>query len=290
LSVTDEGVPLADDAYTHDVLGCYRLAIMIELPSTDVDLDRLPTDGDLGRLQLTTLLYYLHCTNPDNGLVRDKTEPNAPASIAAIGMAMATFPVVVERGIIVREFAAKITRKRLQYLMSCPQGPEPDSSGYKGFCYHFLDIETGRRVWQCELSTIDSAFLIAGALTAATYFDRDTPDEAEIRQLAMALYERAGLELGQGRGCDFDAWLASGKRLHPLSVAWLRRGAAALYHRSWLSDPSIAARELRGIHGNIRMAKYLWPRNALFRTSVHTSAVAYVDRLSRHPGRVHAPA
>jgi hypothetical protein len=164
---------------------------MIELPSTDVDLDRLPTDGDLARLQFTTLLYYLHCTNPDNGLVRDKTEPNAPASIAAIGMALATIPVVVERGIIIREFAAKITRKRLRYLMSCPQGPEPDASGYKGFFYHFLDIETGRRVWQCELSTIDSAFLFAGALTAATYFDRDTPDEAEIRQLAMALYERA---------------------------------------------------------------------------------------------------
>ena len=164
---------------------------MIELPSTDVDLDRLPTDSDLGRLQFTTLLYYLHCTNPDNGLVRDKTEPNAPASIAAIGMALATIPVVVERGIIIREFAAKITRKRLHYLMSCPQGPEPDSSGYKGFFYHFLDIETGRRVWQCELSTINSAFLFAGALTVATYFDRDTPDEAEIRQLAMALYERA---------------------------------------------------------------------------------------------------
>ena len=64
-----------------------------------------------------------------------------------------------------------------------PQGPEPDASGYKGFFYHFLDIETGRRVWQCELSTIDSAFLFAGALTVGTYFDRDTPDEVEIRNL-----------------------------------------------------------------------------------------------------------
>jgi hypothetical protein len=159
--------------------------------STDEVLDRLPTDQDFSRLQFTTLLYYLQCTNPDNGLVRDKTEPNAPASIAAIGMALATIPVVVERGVLFREFAAKITRSRLRYLMACPQGPEPDSSGYKGFFYHFLDIETGRRVWQCELSTIDSAFLFAGALTVATYFDGDTADEAEIRQLASALYERA---------------------------------------------------------------------------------------------------
>ena len=164
---------------------------MPETLSTDADLDRLPTDHDLSRLQFTTVLYYLHCTNPDNGLVRDKTEPNAPASIAAIGMALATIPVVVERGVLTREFAAKIIRSRLRYLMACPQGPEPDSSGYKGFFYHFLDIETGRRVWQCELSTIDSAFLFAGALTVATYFDRDTADEAEIRGLATALYERA---------------------------------------------------------------------------------------------------
>ena len=114
-----------------------------------------------------------------------------PASIAAIGMALATIPVIVERGVIFREFAAKITRRRLQYLVDCPQGPEPDASGYKGFFYHFLDIETGRRVWECELSTIDSAFLFAGALTVATYFDRDTPEEAEIRHLAMTLYERA---------------------------------------------------------------------------------------------------
>jgi hypothetical protein len=104
---------------------------MPEMLSTDATLDHLPTDQDLARLQFTTLLYYLHCTNPDNGLVRDKTEPNTPASIAAIGMALATIPVMVERGIIVREFAAKIARNRLRYLMACPQGPDPNSSGYK---------------------------------------------------------------------------------------------------------------------------------------------------------------
>ena len=125
---------------------------------------------------MSTLLYYLHETNPDNGLVRDKTDPNAPVSIAAVGMALATIPVVVERGVLYRDFAAKITVKRLRYLLACPQGPEPDATGYKGFFYHFLDIETGRRVWNCELSTIDSAFLFAGALTAGTYFDRDTPE------------------------------------------------------------------------------------------------------------------
>jgi len=131
----------------------------------DVDdgLHLLLTERDLGLLQLSTVLYYLHESNPDNGLVCDKTDPKAPVSIAAVGMALATIPGVVERGVLFRDFAAKITLKRLRYLRECPQGPEPDASGYKGFFYHFLDIETGRRVWQCELSTIDSAFLFAGA-------------------------------------------------------------------------------------------------------------------------------
>jgi len=164
---------------------------MAENPDAIDDLDQQLADKDLGLLQISTVLYYLRESNPDNGLVRDKTDPTAPVSIAACGMALATIPVIVERGVMYREFAAKITLKRLRYLLACPQGPEPDASGYKGFFYHFLDIETGRRVWQCELSTIDSAFLFAGALTAGTYFDGDTPVELEIRSLADTLYQRA---------------------------------------------------------------------------------------------------
>src|SRR3954469_23379102 len=154
--------------------------------TTDDDLHRLPTDQDLNRLQRTTVLYYLHETNPDNGLVRDKTHPDIPCSIAAVGMALATMPAIVERGVVIRKFAAKIARRRLRSLLDLPQGPGPDAAGYKGFFYHFLDIETGRRVWDCELSTLDSAFLFAGVLTCATYFDADTADEAEVRRLPHA--------------------------------------------------------------------------------------------------------
>ena len=164
---------------------------MADRPQTEEEPDRLPTDEDLERLQWTTILYYLHETNPDNGLVRDKTDPAAPCSIAAVGMSLATLPVAVERGVFFRPFAAKLARRKLRYLHDLAQGPEPDASGYKGFFYHFLDIETGRRVWQCELSTLDSAFLLAGALTAGAYFDADTPTEAEVRNLASALYDRA---------------------------------------------------------------------------------------------------
>jgi hypothetical protein len=66
----------------------------------------------------------------------------------------------------------------------------PDATGHRGFFYHFLDVTTGRRAWHCELSTIDTAILIAGALTAAAYFNQATDDEREVRRLADALYRR----------------------------------------------------------------------------------------------------
>src|SRR3954451_23792151 len=189
-------------------------------PTDDDHLGRMPTDQELGRLQWTTVLYYLHETNPDNGLVRDKTDPDAPCSIAAVGLALATIPVVVEHGVVIRKFAAKIARRRLRNLLDLPQRPGPDAAGYKGFFYHFLDVETGRRVWDCELSTLDSAFLFAGVLTCATYFDADTADEAEVRRLADALYRRA----------DWD---------------WARDGGATLTH-GWRPDTGFIPHRYQG--------------------------------------------
>jgi hypothetical protein len=173
---------------------------MAEPGTMEEDLNRTPADHELDRLQWTTVLYYLHETNPDNGLVRDKTDLTTPCSIAAVGLGLATIPVIVEREVVIRKFAAKIARRRLRSLLELPQGPEPDAAGYKGFFYHFLDIETGRRVWDCELSTLDSAFLFAGVLTCATYFDADTADEAEVRRLADALYRRADWDWARDGG------------------------------------------------------------------------------------------
>jgi hypothetical protein len=167
------------------------------MPLTDqamdplLDAERPPTDQDLDRLRLTTIEYYIHETNPANGLIRDKTDPAAPCSIAAVGLGLAAIPVLVERGVISREFAPEIALRPLRLLHNSPHGPEPDSTGYKGFYYHFLDMKSGRRVWECELSTIDSAFLFAGMLTCASYFDGDSESEAEIRRLAETLYRRA---------------------------------------------------------------------------------------------------
>jgi hypothetical protein len=151
----------------------------------------LPTDQDLDRLQATTVHYYLHEANTANGLIRDKTQPRAPCSIAAVGLGLGNHSRAHRTCLIDREFAPELALHRLRFFRDSPHGPAADATGYKGFYYYFLDMKNGRRVWQCELSPIDSAFLFAGMLTCAAYFDRDTEEEAEVRQLADALYRRA---------------------------------------------------------------------------------------------------
>ncbi|MEO8142817.1 MAG: glucoamylase family protein [Betaproteobacteria bacterium] len=158
------------------------------------------SDADLEKLKRESFGYFLHEVNPANGLVIDKTEPDWPASIAATGLALAAYPIGVERGFMPRHAAVERTLTTLRFFWNSPQGAEPDATGYRGFYYHFLDMQTGRRAWQCELSTVDSAFLLAGALAAGIYFDADNADEHEIRTLADALYRRADWQWAQNRG------------------------------------------------------------------------------------------
>ena len=155
------------------------------------------SDHELEELQRLTFDYFLKETNPENGLVPDSTRQGSPCSIAPTGFALAAYPVGVERGFITRDDAIRRTLTSLRFFANSPQGPEPDATGYKGFYYHFLDMKTGRRTMDCELSTIDSTFVIAGALTAAEYFNRDTKDEREIRNLAVSLYLRADWQWAQ---------------------------------------------------------------------------------------------
>ncbi|MDX6531817.1 MAG: hypothetical protein QOH41_4107 [Blastocatellia bacterium] len=145
----------------------------------------------LSDLQSDAFKYFVHEVNPVNGLIRDCTKEGWPSSIAAVGMALSVYPLGVEHGFIDRAEAIGRALRKLRFFAGSEQSTSPNATGYKGFYYHFLDMETGRRAWECELSTIDSTFLFAGMLAAAAYFDRDSAEEAEIRKLADELYRRA---------------------------------------------------------------------------------------------------
>ncbi|HVT40074.1 MAG TPA: glucoamylase family protein, partial [Gemmatimonadaceae bacterium] len=154
----------------------------------------------LESIQRGAFEYFRKETNPANGLVLDKTAASWPASIAAVGLGLAAYPVAVERRFITRDEAIERVLTTLRFFWGSSQGPEPTSTGYKGFFYHFLDINSGARAWNCELSTVDSALFFAGALTAARYFDRDAPAERSVRELSAQLYARADWQWAQNGG------------------------------------------------------------------------------------------
>lgn len=142
-------------------------------------------------LQRRTFNYFIKYGNADNGLVQDKSAPDSPASITSVGMALAAYPVAVERGFMDRQEAAARVLRTLAFFWNSPQGPEADATGYKGFYYHFLEMDSGRRSKDSEVSTIDSTCFFASALAASQYFDAETEDEQAIRELADGLYRRA---------------------------------------------------------------------------------------------------
>lgn len=163
---------------------------MTEHPPTPVRMTSFG-DADLEALERDTFRYFWRETNPANGLIPDNTSADdLPASIAGVGLALSSYPVGVERSFVTRAQAVERALTTLRFFWHAPHGPMPDATGHRGFFYHFLDRTTGRRAWRSELSTIDTAILIAGVLTAAAYFDRDTDAEREVRRLADALYRR----------------------------------------------------------------------------------------------------
>jgi hypothetical protein len=158
------------------------------------------SDEELSRIESDTFKYFADEINLENGLVPDSTKQGSPASIAAVGFALTAYPIAVERKYLSRTEAVKRTLTTLRFFHDAPQGKEPDATGYKGFYYHFLDMQTGQRAWKCELSTIDTTYLLAGGLTAARYFDRENKSEREIRTLAESLYKRADWNWAQNGG------------------------------------------------------------------------------------------
>jgi hypothetical protein len=192
--------------------------------------------GELATLQRHTFGYFVHEVNPANGLVRDNTRYGSPSSIAAVGLALACYPVAAERGYLTREEAAARAQTTLRFFAESAQGPEPDATGHRGFFYHFLDLRTGRRAHGCELSTMDTAILLAGALTAAAYFDRDVPLETRIRSFANSLYRAADWDWALDGGLAVrHGWTPEGGFL---PYRWQGFSEAILLYALGLGSPS----------------------------------------------------
>ncbi len=161
------------------------------VPSFDRPLrDLAPGRDQYLRVARDSYEYFLQNSDSKTGLVADSTRDAAPSSITGVGFALAGLPCAVEAGWLDRKESVMRALRPLRFFHDAPQDGGRDGTGYRGFYYHFLDSSTGRRARESELSTIDTTLLIAGALTAAEYFDGDSAGEREIRDLTEVLYRR----------------------------------------------------------------------------------------------------
>lgn len=219
-----------------------------------------------------TFRYFWDTTDTARCLAPDRWPSNPFSSIASTGFALTAFGIGAERGYVSRAEAAARTRDCLRFYWNAPQGPHAAGvSGHKGFFYHFLNNEDGTRRGKTELSTVDTTLLLGGVLFAQSYYDRDTPVEAEIRDLAEKIYGRVdwtfvqrrnsaipsgngggpeAIAMGwypeRGDGGDFGThdWvgynegmlvyiLALGSPTHPVSRAAWDKGWAAHLEKDW---------------------------------------------------------
>ena len=154
----------------------------------------------LDTLQRRTFDFFWERTNPRNGLTPDRWPTESFSSIAAVGFALTAYPIGVERDYLSRADARERVLTTLRFFWEAPQGDaEAGITGYKGFFYHFLDMETGLRFQQVELSTIDTTLLLGGVLFCQVYFDGEDPDEVAIRAYADSIYRRVDWRWAQPR-------------------------------------------------------------------------------------------
>lgn len=150
------------------------------------------TDAMLDSVEHRAFNYFWNEANPSNGLIRDRSQPSSPCSIASTGFGLSAIAVGIDRGWISRSNGTDRVLATLQTFWNGPQGTGTSGTiGYAGLYYHWLDMTTATRTWDSELSTIDTGLLFAGILDAKQYFTGSDPRELQIRQLADSIYYRA---------------------------------------------------------------------------------------------------
>ena len=179
--------------------GCGGLPVVARTDNPGA-LPPLAGDAWLDELESRSFAFFWETTNPANGLVPDRWPTPSFASVAAVGFGLSAYPVGVARGYVTREQARDRVLTTLRFLRDAPQGPGREGmTGYRGFYYHFLDMQTGARFRDVELSTIDTALLVAGALHCAEFFDANDAAEGEIRSAVRTIYERIDWRWAQVR-------------------------------------------------------------------------------------------
>jgi hypothetical protein len=176
-------------ATTLGLVSLANLPFGASAPLRDVfhEPDRVPYKGSddelLDEIERAAYDFFWNEANSATGQVKDRARVNGNdrqkvASIAATGFGLTGLCIAEARGYGKAAAIRDRVRQTLRFLRQhLPQE--------HGFFYHFLDLQSGERIWNCELSSIDTSLLLCGVLTARAHFH-----DAEIQDLATAIYER----------------------------------------------------------------------------------------------------
>ena len=178
------------------------LAVGLGLPFARVFLDReglemlqaqdqtsgqfsltLEDDQFLNDVEAASFLYFWEQGNPKTGLVQDRASvrgggPGTVASIAATGFGLSAICIGEKRGFI----STKAAEERLFAALNFLWKKLPN---HRGFFYHWANVNTGERVWDSEISSVDTAILLCGVLTCRQHFRHPA-----IQQLANLIFSR----------------------------------------------------------------------------------------------------
>jgi hypothetical protein len=137
----------------------------------------------LDEVERASFLYFWEQTDPKTGLTKDRCNIQAPekgvaASIAATGFGLTALCIGHRRAYVAPAEVRRRVITTLRYLRN-------KMPTHRGFYYHFANVHTGERIWESEISSIDTAILLCGVLTCRTHFRH-----AEISRLALDIFNR----------------------------------------------------------------------------------------------------
>ena len=226
-----------------------------------VQLSELPpatylSPGDdtfLEQMENANFQYFWEQCDPKTGIVKDRcnvrsSDKSVLGSIAATGFGLTALCIGEKRGYISYAQARDRALAALRFLWK--KMPHE-----RGFYYHWANISTGERLWQSEVSSVDTSILLCGILTCRQYFEH-----SEINQLAHEIFNRV----------DWT-WLSEDTRILP--HGWTPEGGFLQYR--WDSYSEMMMMYLLGLGSSSHpLPEQAW--DAWKRTTFEFDGIHYI--------------
>ena len=257
------------------VAACVPVAALRSIPSTGIVATQKPTvvpsvapivqlsdlppatylspgdDTFLEQMENANFLYFWEQCDPKTGIVKDRCNVRASdksvlGSIAATGFGLTALCIGEKRGYISYAQARDRALTALRFFWK-------KMPNERGFYYHWVNISTGERLWQSEVSSVDTSILLCGILTCRQYFQH-----SEISQLAQEIFNRV----------DWN-WLSEDTRILP--HGWTPEGGFLQYR--WDSYSEMMMMYLLGLgsssHALAAQAWDAWKRATFEFEGIH---------------------